>query len=124
MIADGRWFGAGAGTFAAIGRIYQNPEASGVLVAPSTAVALLVDIGWIGLSGAMVAWLALLVRLFRGALERGRDLFFPAAAAACLTFAFGEAFVGAGSLQPSVLSVLAVIAGLGLSQSVSQTARP
>ncbi len=124
MIADGRWFGAGAGTFAAIGRIYQNPEASGVLVAPSTAVALLVDIGWIGLSGAMVAWLALLVRLFRGALERGRDSFFPAAAAACLTFAFGEAFVGAGSLQPSVLSVLAVIAGLGLSQSVSQTARP
>jgi hypothetical protein len=122
IIADGHWFGAGAGTFTAIGRIY-DPQVSGALVAPSTAVALLVDTGWIGLVGAILASITFLVNLFRGALERGRDSFFPAAAAACLTFTLGEAFVGAGLLQTSVVTVVAVITGLGLSQSVSQTTR-
>jgi hypothetical protein len=123
MITDGRWLGAGAGTFDAVARIYQNPEASSALVAPSAAVALLVDMGWVGLLGAALASVTFLVDLFRGALERGRDSFFPSAAAACLTFAVGEAFVGAGLLHTSVVTVLAVITGLGLSQSVSQTSR-
>jgi len=122
MLADGRWFGSGAGTLAAIGRIYQTPEAS-TLVAPSTAVALLVDMGWIGLTGAILASIAVLVNLFSGAIERGRDSFFPSAAAACLAFAVDEAFVGAGLLQTSVTTILAVITGLGLAQSVSQTVR-
>lgn len=122
MFADTRWFGAGAGGFAAVARIYLS-DASEVLAAPSAAAAVFVDTGWIGLLAAIAVAATLMVRLFLGALGRGRDSFFPAAAAACLCFALVESFAGPGLLRPAAILCLAVIAGLGLSQSVGQSPR-
>lgn len=120
MLADTRWFGAGAGTFAAVGRIYQS-DAGAILTAPSAATAVFADTGWIGLAAMLVVSLIALVRLFFGALQRGRDSFFPAAAAACVLFALVQSFAGPGLLRPAAILCLAVIVGLGLSQSVSQS---
>lgn len=122
MLADTRWFGAGAGTFSAVGRIYQS-DAGAALLAPSAATAIFADMGWIGLSAAVVVSVIALMRLFFGALQRGRDSFFPAAAAACLLFALIQSFAGPGLLRPAAILCLSVIVGLGLSQSVSQSSR-
>lgn len=120
MLADTRWFGAGAGTFAAVGRIYQS-DAGAVLNAPSAATAVFAGMGWIGLAAMIAVSLIALVRLFFGALQRGRDSFFPAAAAACVLFALVQSFAGPGLLRPAAILCLSVIVGLGLSQSVSQS---
>lgn len=120
MLADTRWFGAGAGTFAAVGRIYLS-DAGAILTAPSAATAVFADAGWIGLAAMMAVSLIALVRLFFGALQRGRDSFFPAAAAACVLFALVQSFADPGLLRPAAILCLSVIVGLGLSQSVSQS---
>lgn len=122
MLADTRWFSAGAGTFAAVGRIYQS-DAGAVLTAPSAAMAVFAGMGWIGLAAMITVSLIALVRLFFGALQRGRDSFFPAAAAACVLFALVQSFAGPGLLRPAAILCLSVIVGLGLSQSVSQSSR-
>ncbi|QAU48765.1 hypothetical protein [Bradyrhizobium guangzhouense] len=118
MLADTRWFGAGAGTFSAVARIYQS-DASEALLAPSTATAIFADMGWIGLAVAGAACVLALTRLFFGALQRGRDSFFPTAAAACLLFALVQSLAGPGLLRPAAILCFSVIVGLGLSQSVS-----
>ncbi|MGX1166188.1 hypothetical protein AB7M16_002454 [Bradyrhizobium sp. USDA 372] len=120
MLADTRWFGAGAGTFAAVGRIYQS-DASAVLTTPSAAISVFAGMGWVGLIAMIAVSLLALVRLFFGALQRGRDSFFPASAAACVLFALVQSFAGPGLLHPAAILCLAVIVGLGLSQSVSQS---
>jgi hypothetical protein len=122
MLADTRWFGAGAGGFTAVARIYQS-DAGAALTAPSTATALFADMGWIGLFATIVVGAALSVRLFFGALQRGRDSFFAAASAACVCFALVEMFAGPGLLYPAAVFCLSTIAGLGLSQSVGQSSR-
>ncbi|RXG90936.1 hypothetical protein EAS61_25015 [Bradyrhizobium zhanjiangense] len=120
MLADTRWFGAGAGSFSAVAKIYQS-EAGTTLAAPSAAIAVFADTGWIGLTAMMAVSLIALVRLFFGALQRGRDSFFPAATAACVLFALVQSFAGPGLLRPAAILCLSVIVGLGLSQSVSQS---
>ncbi|WP_225172624.1 hypothetical protein [Bradyrhizobium sp. BRP19] len=120
MLADTRWFGAGAGTFAAVGRIYQS-DAGAVLTAPSAAISVFAGMGWVGLVAMIAVSLLALVRLFVGALQRGRDSFFPASAAACVLFALVQSFAGPGLLHPAAILCLSVILGLGLSQSVSQS---
>ncbi|MGY3614247.1 hypothetical protein [Bradyrhizobium sp. USDA 10063] len=123
LFADTRWFGAGAGAFQSVGQIYQSGDATGPLAAPSAAIAIFVETGWIGLALAMAIALSLLTRLVSGALRRGRDSFFPAAAAACLCFGLVQGFAGPGLLRAGAIICLAAIVGLGLSQSVSQAAR-
>ncbi|MGV7217072.1 hypothetical protein [Bradyrhizobium sp. UFLA05-112] len=118
MLADTRWFGAGAGSFAAVARIYQSDPGE-ALRPPSVAAAIFIDMGWIGLAAAIVVASVLLARLFLGALERGRDSFFPAASAACLCFALVESFASPGLLHPAAILCLSVMVGLGLSQSIS-----
>ena len=122
MFADTRWFGSGIGAFASVARIYQS-EAGEPLTAPSAAAAIFVGAGWIGLMAAIMVAVALLVRLIAGALGRGRDSFFPAASAACLCFSVVEAFAGPGLLRPAAIFCFSAIAGLGLTQSVSQSSR-
>ncbi|MFH0298641.1 hypothetical protein AAFX91_15625 [Bradyrhizobium sp. 31Argb] len=121
LFADSRWFGAGA--FPSIGRIYQSGDATGPLAAPSAAIALFVETGWIGFALAIAIVLSLLTHLVSGALRRGRDSFFPAAAAACLCVGVVQGFAGPGLLRTGAIICLAAIVGLGLSQSVSQAAR-
>ncbi|MEY9107427.1 hypothetical protein ABH999_003623 [Bradyrhizobium yuanmingense] len=120
MLADTRWFGAGAGTFSAVGRIYQS-DAGAVLTTPSAATSVFAGMGWVGLVAMIAVSLLALIRLFVGALQRGRDSFFPASAAACVLFALVQSFAGPGLLHPAAILCLSVILGLGLSQSVSQS---
>ncbi|WP_245471938.1 hypothetical protein [Bradyrhizobium nanningense] len=122
LLADTRWFGAGAGTFSALGRIYQS-ESGAALAAPSAASSIFAGMGWIGLLAATAASILAVVRLFFGALRRGRDSFFPAAAASCVVFVLIQGFAGPGLLHPAAILCLSVIMGLGLSQSVSQSSR-
>jgi hypothetical protein len=123
LFADTRWFGAGAGAFRSVGQIYQSGDATGPLAAPSAAITIFVGMGWIGLTLATAIALCLLAHLVAGALRRGRDSFFPAAAAACLCFSVVQGFAGPGLLRIGAIICLAVIVGLGLSQSVSQASR-
>jgi len=123
MLAEARWLGSGAGTFQAVSRLYQGSDATGPVQAPTAAVKVAVELGWVGLASLVAISCALLVKLFRGALQRGRDSFFPAAAASCVATASFAAFADSGLLQPAVVSMLAVLIGLGLAQGYSQSAR-
>jgi hypothetical protein len=57
----------------------------------------------------------------RGAIRRGRDSFFPSAAAAGILVALCEGFVDSSLLSPTVQIIVAVMTGLGLSQSTGRT---
>jgi hypothetical protein len=123
MLTDARWYGAGIGAFQSVGHIYQNADSLTPLTAPSAAVALFVGAGWIGLIATAATAGAIIWRLVMGALRRGRDSFFATAAAGCVLFCLLQIFVGPGLLTPAALLVLSAVAGLGLSQSVSQSPR-
>ena len=122
LIADSRWFGSGTNTFDVLGRIYQNDATIEALRAPTSAIALAVETGWVGLLIFLCCSLALFVRLCRGALERGRDWFFPAVTAAGVALCLCSSFVTQGFFNPPVALTLAVLVGIGLAQSYSQTA--
>jgi hypothetical protein len=68
---------------------------------------------------AIASTIWLIAILFRGALARGRDSFYPAAAMACTIIVLGEAFCNTGLLNSSVAVVVDAIIGLGLAQSIS-----
>lgn len=124
IIADTTWAGSGAGTFADLFPIYQDTSDSILAsVAPTTAAGFLIELGRPALWIAVIAALAVIAWLVRGALQRGRDSFFTAAGASCAVVLTLEAFFDA-SLSGSVTIVIAMTAlGLALSQSVSRTAR-
>jgi hypothetical protein len=118
MLSDSRWLGTGAGTFGALLPIYQDLGSS-ITRPPTTMSGFAVELGLpmslfvIGLA----AWLAVI--LYRGALNRGRDSFYPAAAAAGTVILFGQAFCDSSLLNPSVAILGDALIGLGLAQSLS-----
>jgi hypothetical protein len=72
----------------------------------------------------MVAATWLIVLLCRGALARGRDSFYPAAAAACAIVILGEAFCDTSLLRSSVVVLGDAVIGLGLAQRFSPRNAP
>jgi cell division protein FtsW (lipid II flippase) len=118
LLSDAGWLGAGAGTFPALLPIYQDLGSS-VTNAPSTASVFVIELGWpmFLFVIAIAAWL--IVMLYRGALARGRDSFYPAAAAACAVTILGEAFCDTSLLHSCVAVVGSAVVGLGLAQSFS-----
>lgn len=118
MLFDSRWVGTGAGTFVAVLPIYQDLGSS-IAQSPSTIAGFAVELGLpMGLfTVAIAAWLA--VMLYRAALDRGRDSFYPAAAAAGVIVMLGEAFCDASLLNASVAILGDALIGLGLAQSIS-----
>jgi hypothetical protein len=123
LIADSRWVGSGANTFDVVARIYQIGDVNDGLNAPTAAVAVAVEAGWVGLVMSALSGLALFTKLFVGALRRGRDWFFAAAAAAAMAVALCSSLVASGPLQLPFALLLAIIVGIGISQGVSQSAR-
>lgn len=117
LISDAGWSGTGAGTYAAIFPVYQDLGSS--LKAPSSAAVFAIELGWPMVVFAMALTIWLIVTLYRGALARGRDSFYPAAAAACTVVVLGEALCNASLLNSSIAVVGDAIIGLGLAQSVS-----
>jgi hypothetical protein len=71
---------------------------------------------------AIAAWLVVL--LYRGALARGRDSFYAAAAAACTVLVVAEAFCDTSLLNSCVAVVADAVIGLGLAQSLSSREAP
>ena len=120
MISDASWAGNGGGTFAALLPIYRDAGLS-ISKAPTTAAAITIEWGGPALVVVIAMAIALTIVLLLGALARGRDSFFPAAAAACTVMLLGEAFCDASLLQSAVALTGEIVIGLGLAQSVSRT---
>lgn len=119
ILADLGWLGTGAGTYAQLLPIYQelgNP----ITKPPSTAVALVIELGWPMTLFVFALGIGTIVALYRGALVRGRDSFYPAAAAACALVLLLQAFCDASLLRTGIAVLADAIIGLGLAQSVSR----
>jgi hypothetical protein len=120
-LSDARWLGSGAGTFGLLAQVYQDFGAAPVFEAPTTAVSIAIEWGWPALIILTGLAIQLFTFTFRGALRRGRDSFYPAAAAAGVAVVFCEAFCDASLVHPTAQIITAVIVGLGLAQSAGRT---
>jgi hypothetical protein len=121
MIAD-TLSATGGGTFGALLPVYRHIDDPGLLEdALTTAAQVKIEMG--RLAPWTVALLALVVLgfLLRGALNRGRDSFYPTAAAGCLVTLTIEAFIDASLLGTTVMILSTASLGLGLAQSASRT---
>ena len=118
MLSDSRWLGTGGGTFATLIPIYRDLGSS-IMQPPSTISGFAVELGLpVSLFAvAFAVWVTVI--LYRGALNRGRDSFYSAAAAAGIVIMLTESFCDA-SLQNTSVAILGdVLIGLGLAQCVS-----
>jgi hypothetical protein len=122
MMSDANWAGSGVGSYRALAAIYRDAAGLPGDTAINTVASMLLEWGRGGLVIAIVLWLQLLFVLVRGALSRGRDSCYAAAAAGCLVTAFGEAFCDAAFTDLSVEMIAAIVVGLGLSQTVGSRA--
>jgi hypothetical protein len=123
MLSDASWLGAGAGTFSALLPLYQDLGSS-ITQPPSTISVLAIELGWpMALFAiALAIWLA--VVLYRSALNRGRDSFYPAAAAAGAVTVLGQAFCDSSLLNSCVAVMIGALMGLGLAQTISSRESP
>ena len=102
-------------------RVYQDFGAASMLDPPSTVVGIVVEWGRPAFLILVISAIQLFAFTFLGALRRGRDSFLPAAAAACVAIVLFEAFCDPSLMRPAVQIIIAVIVGLGVSQSVGRT---
>jgi hypothetical protein len=123
ILSDTSWPGTGAATYAPLLPIYQELGSS-VTKAPSTTSAFAIELGWPMALFTIAATIGLIAILYRGALVRGRDSFYPAAAAACTIIILGQAFCDTSLLHSCVAVVGDAVIGLGLAQSVSRGNSP
>ena len=85
VLAETSWAGTGAGTFAAILPIYQGIDELAIgQVAPTAAAAIAIEMGWPIFWAMLMAAIALVFFLLRGALRRQRDSYFSMAGAGCI----------------------------------------
>ena len=121
-LTETSWTGTGAGTFAAVLPIYRDiNEMSAGQFAPTDAAAIAVEMGRPFLWGILAAAAALVITLLRGALQRGRDSFYPAAGASCMFAATILAFGNAAMFSTPLLIVVASTVGVAIAQSKSRS---
>ncbi|SHJ85771.1 hypothetical protein SAMN05444159_1704 [Bradyrhizobium lablabi] len=120
IYADTGPLGNGAGTYAALFPMYRI-AGQPIQGAPTIVTALAIEWGLPALLVLLVAVLWLVSRLVHGALSRGRDSFYPAAAAACTVILLGQALCSTTISQWSVMLIGEVMIGLGLAQSIKRT---
>lgn len=119
MLSDSGLKGFGAGTFAAVLPLYQaSIHASSI--PPTTIAAMAIELGWPQIAVALATAALLFALLYRGALQRGRDAFYPGLSAACVFLVAGQAFCDSSLLNSCVAVIADTIIGLGLAQSVSR----
>lgn len=120
-LMETNWAGTGAGTFAAIVPIYRDiDELTAGSVAPTAAAATAVEMGRPFFWAIVLAAIALVVMLLRGALLRRRDSFYSAAGASCIVTGGLLAFSNAALFSTPVLIITAVIVGVAIAQSKSR----
>lgn len=123
LLSDAGLPGTGAGTFAALLPLYQGLGGS-ITNPPSTVTAFAIELGWpMTLILIAIALWTMLV-LFQGALNRGRDSYYPALAAASIIVLLGQAFCDASLLNATIATIADAIIGLGLAQRISAKTAP
>jgi hypothetical protein len=122
MMPDANWTGGGVGTYQALAAIYRDADGAPGPAAINTIASIMLEWGRAGMLMVILLVIQLLVMLFRGALARGRDSFYAAAAAACLVIAFCEAYCDASFTTVTVQMMAAIIVGLGLAQTTGRKA--
>jgi hypothetical protein len=125
VMSDTVWTGSGAGNYTALLPLYRNADdVSAGQTAPTSAAQIAIELGPPALWLILVMTIALTGSLLRGAVQRGRDSFYPAAAMSSAVVLTLQAFCNASVLSTAIALVAAVILGLGLAQSVSRSASP
>ena len=122
MMVDRLWVGSGAGTFSALVPIYRDPtDANRGEPPPTAAAALSIELGrpmlWVALMGVLV----IVVVLLRGALQRGRDSFYPTAGASCLVTVALLAISDAGMFNTSISILTGTTLGLAIAHHASRS---
>ncbi|HMF49815.1 MAG TPA: hypothetical protein VK603_14280, partial [Candidatus Saccharimonadales bacterium] len=123
-LSDARWVGSGVGTFDTLVPVYRDFGGKPVVEAASTIAKVVIEWGRAASIVLVLITIQLFVVMFGGALRRGRDWFFSAAASACIAVLFGEAFCDSSLIHPTSQIIVAVIMGLGLSQTIGRTSGP
>jgi hypothetical protein len=123
VLADTPVWGIGAGTFSAIAPIYSDiaetlPQSP---VGPTAVAAATIELGSPLVWFIIVATIGACVVLFRAALQRGRDSFYPAAGAAALLTLLFLSFMNAGLLGMATAMITAATVGLAFAQSKSRS---
>jgi hypothetical protein len=121
-LAETRWTGTGAGTFAAVLPIYRDiDELTTGPAAPTTVAAIALEMGRPFLWAILMAAIALVVKLLRNSARRGRDSFYSMAGAGCIvTFAL-LGFGNAGLFGAPALIIAAATLGMAIGQSKSRS---
>jgi hypothetical protein len=115
--------GNGAGTLGTLLPIYQtSADVTNGVEAETAAARLSIEMGRPVLWLVALAAFAGALRLVQGALERGRDSFYPAAGAASLITLLLLGFVNSGVYGSGLGLITAAILGSALAQSMSRTA--
>jgi hypothetical protein len=121
VLSETSWAGTGAGTFAAILPIYKDiGELTTRSIAPTAAAAIAVEMGRPFLWAILIAAIALVVMLLRGALRRLRDSLFSTAGASCVVAIMLLAFSNAALFSMPVMIIAAVVVGMAIAQSRSR----
>jgi hypothetical protein len=122
MLADAPLIGSGAGTFSALLPVYgATDDKNKTADAPTAAAQIAIELGRPALVLIILAAGALAWTLLRGAMLRGRDDAYPAAAASCIVLMVIEGFIDSTLLNTAVVIILCSVIGLGLGQSVSRS---
>jgi hypothetical protein len=122
ILDDAPLGGLGAGTFPAIAPIYRDiDEREPAVTAPTAAAGVAIELGLPVLWLIVVVSIGAGVLLFRAALQRGRDSFYPAAGTSCLVTLLFLCFINAGLLAVAPAIIAAATFGLALAQSKSRT---
>jgi hypothetical protein len=122
VLMETGWAGTGAGTFGAILPIYQDiEELAAGSVAPTAAAAIAVELGRPFFWASLLAAIALVVSLLRGALHRRRDSFYSAAGAGCVVAGTLLAFGNTGLFSTPVSIITAGIVGIAVAQRRSRS---
>jgi hypothetical protein len=118
ILADTPLLGTGAGTYSSMVPIYRPSDAGkGALEAATAAARASVELGRPAFWSLVAASVIAIVWLLRGALNRGRDYFYPAAGAASLVTLTLLGFVNCGSFGSALSLVMATILGLAIAQT-------
>ena len=121
MLTETGWAGSGAGTFGAALPIYQDVDVLKIgQIAPTAAASIIIDMGRPFFIGALIATVALIIALFRGALRRQRDSSYSMAGAACVVTIMLLSFGSPALLTTPMLIVVAVVIGVAVAQSKSR----
>ncbi len=122
MLVDSTWTGTGAGTYHALVPIYRSSnDIANDLDPPSAAAEVAIELGRPLLLIGILLSSVVVVMLFRAALRRGRDSFYPAAGSAAIVTLLISAFGNDGLFESAVLIIVGATIGLAVAQSRSRT---